>query len=107
MGPKGSCYEGTPVPSLVKAVARARNWYERIVAGDVGMVGQLAHQTGLPSTYVKRILECAMLSPQITEMILSGKHRPNLTLQELLQNVPIDWGQQVGKMWQTQKDTAT
>jgi site-specific DNA recombinase len=86
--------ERTPIPSLVKAVARARNWYEQIVAGEVGTVRKLAHKTGLPLTYVKRILGYAMLSPQITEMVLSGNHRPNLTLQELLQKAPIDWKEQ-------------
>ena len=32
----------------------------------------------------------------MTEIILSGKHRPNLTLQELLQKAPIDWHEQQG-----------
>ena len=91
VAPKSSSSEGTPIPSLVKAVARARDWYERIVSGEVGTVGQLAQETGLPSTYIKRILACALLSPQMTEIILSGKHRPNLTLRDLLQNGRIDW----------------
>jgi site-specific DNA recombinase len=94
-GPKGSCFEGSPVPSLVKAIARARDWYERIVSGEVGTVRQLAQKTRLSSTYVKRMMECATLSPQITEIVLSGKHRPDLTLQELLQNVPLDWPEQL------------
>jgi site-specific DNA recombinase len=94
VAPKDFCSEGAPVPALVKAIARARQWYERIVAREVATVGQLAQETGLPSTYVKRILECAMLSPQMTEMILSGKHRPNLTLQQLLQRIPRRWRQQ-------------
>jgi site-specific DNA recombinase len=92
--PRHSCYKETPVPSLAKAIARARDWYERIVAGEVGTVGQLAQQTGLPSTYVKRILTCAVVSPEITEIVLSGKHRRNLTLQDLLRNVPTDWAEQ-------------
>lgn len=91
VGPKGSCYEGVPTHSLVRAVARARDWYERIVAGKVATVGQLAQETGLSSSYVKRVLKCAAISPQITENILSGKHRPNLTLQELLQSISADW----------------
>ena len=94
VAPKSSSSEGTPIPSLVKAVARAREWYERIVSGEVGTVGQLAQKTGLPSTYIKRILACAMFSPQMTEIILSGKHRPNLTLRGLLQKAPIDWQEQ-------------
>ena len=91
VAPKSSSPEGTPFPSLVKAIARARDWYERIVSGEVGTVGQLAQKTGLPSTYIKRILGCALLSPQITETVLTGKHSPNLTLQGLLQKAPIDW----------------
>jgi site-specific DNA recombinase len=80
---------------LVKAIARARDWYERIVSGEVGTVRQLAQKTRLSSTYVKRMMDCATLSPQITEILLSGKHRPELTLQELLQNVPLDWPEQL------------
>jgi site-specific DNA recombinase len=80
---------------LVKAIARARDWYERIVSGEVSTVRQLAQKTRLSSTYVKCMMECATLSPQITEILLSGKHRPDLTLQELLQNVPLDWPEQL------------
>jgi len=90
----GTRCEGTPIRSLVKAVARARAWYEQIVTGKAGTVGQLAKKTGLPRSYVKRILRCALLSPQITENVLSGNHRPSLTLQELLQKPPIDWKEQ-------------
>jgi len=91
---KGTGCQGTPIRSLVKAVARARDWYEQIIAGQVATVGQLAKKTGLPRSYVKRILRCALLSPHITETVLSGTHRPNLTLQELLQKPPIDWKEQ-------------
>ena len=90
-----TCFEGSPVPSLVKAIARARDWYERIVSGDVSTIRQLAQKTRLSSTYVKRMMECATLSPQITEILLSGKHRPELTLQDLLQNVALDWPEQL------------
>ncbi len=92
--PMRSRSEGTSVPTLVKAIARARNWYEQIAAGKVGTVGELAQKTGLTPTYVKRILQCAMLSPEMTETILSGKHRPNLTLRDLLTHLPIDWREQ-------------
>jgi DNA invertase Pin-like site-specific DNA recombinase len=90
----GACFEGAPVPSLAKAIARARNWYERIVAGEVNTIGQLAQEAGLTRRYVRRILQCATLSPQITEALLSGKHRPDLTLKEILHNVPLDWREQ-------------
>jgi DNA invertase Pin-like site-specific DNA recombinase len=90
----GSCSVGAPVPSLVKAIARARDWYERIVAGEFNTIRQLAQKSGLPRRYVRRILQCAILSPQITEALLTGKHRPDLTLKEILHGVPLDWQEQ-------------
>jgi site-specific DNA recombinase len=82
------------VPSIVKAIARARDWYERIVDGEIRTIGQLTLESGLTERYVKRILQCAYLSPQIMEAVLAGKHRPNLTLKELLCGVPVNWREQ-------------
>lgn len=92
--PQGDSHQGERVPSLLKAVARAHGWYERIVAGEVTMIGQLAQKSGLTRRYVRRILQFAHLSPQITEALLTGKHRPNLTLKEILRGVPLDWRDQ-------------
>ena len=89
-----SCFEGRRVPSLVKAVARARSWYEQIVADEIGTIGQLAHKSGLTRRYVRRILQFANLSPQITETLLTGTHRRNLTLKEIMGSAPLDWQEQ-------------
>jgi site-specific DNA recombinase len=89
-----SRFEGKRVPSLVKAVARAHSWYERMVAGEVTTIGELARKSGLTRRYVRRILQCANLSPQITEALLRGKHRLNLTLKEIMHGVPLDWREQ-------------
>jgi site-specific DNA recombinase len=90
----GSGFVGEPAQSLVKAVARAHDWHERIVAGEFRTIGQLAHKSGLTRRYVRRILQCATLSPRVTEALLTGKHRPNLTLKEILNGVPLDWREQ-------------
>jgi site-specific DNA recombinase len=66
----GSGFVGEPVQSLVKAVARAHGWHERIVAGEFKTVDQLARKSGLTRRYVRRILHCATLSPQATEALL-------------------------------------
>lgn len=89
-----SGFEGTPVPSLAKAIARGRDWYERIIAGDVNTTGQLARSEGLTRRYVRKILQCAILSPRISEAILAGDHRPNLTLKEIRHSVPLGWQEQ-------------
>jgi site-specific DNA recombinase len=96
----GSESLGTRVPSLVKAVARAHSWYERMVAGEVATIGQLAQKSALPRRYVRRIIQSGHLSPQITEALLAGNHRPNLTLKEFLQGVPLDWREQRERLLQ-------
>jgi site-specific DNA recombinase len=98
VAPKSPGSEGTPAPSLVKAIARAHDWYERIVSGEVNTIDQLARKSGLTRRYVRRILQCATLSPQITEMILAGKHRADLTLKELQDGIPSDWREQQCKI---------
>jgi site-specific DNA recombinase len=89
--------DGEPVPSLVKAVARARDWYKRLVAGEA-TIGQIARSSGVTRRYVRRILQCAILSPQITERLLTGKHRPNLTVKEILHSLPLIWREQEHKI---------
>jgi site-specific DNA recombinase len=98
IAPQGDSHQGKPVSSLAKAVARARGWYERIVAGEIRAIGQLAQQSGLTRRYVRRILQCAILSPQITEALLTSKHRPNLTLKEIMHGAPLDWREQEKKI---------
>jgi site-specific DNA recombinase len=96
--PRDSDLQPECVPSLVKTVARARGWYEQIVAGEVATIGQLAQKSGLTRRYVRRILQCANISPQITEAFLAGKHRPNLAVKELLCRLPISWPEQKQKI---------
>jgi site-specific DNA recombinase len=83
-----------PTTSLIKAIARARVWYEQIVNGEISTVHELALKWKLPRRYVRRILNCAILSPKITEMLLTGRHRRNLTLDEALKSVPLEWREQ-------------
>lgn len=87
----GSGPEEIPVQSLLKAAARARDWYEQIVAGKIHTIGQLGQESGLTRTYIMRILSCARLSPQIIEAVLAGKHHPNLSLKRILERVPLHW----------------
>jgi site-specific DNA recombinase len=100
--PKSPHSDRTPSPGLVKAVARARDWYEQIVKGEVRNVAEIARKTGMPSCDIKYALKFAILSPQITEAILAGKHPPNLTLRELRNNISIDWKQQQERILQLQ-----
>lgn len=82
------------VPSLVKAIARARDWYERIVAGEIESVDHLMQRSGLTRTYIMRIMRCARLSPKIVEAVLAGTHRHDLSLKWMLADIPLEWREQ-------------
>ena len=89
-----SCFEGTREPSLVKAVARAHDWYDRIVAGEFKTIGHLAQKVGLTRRYIRRVLQCAILSPRVIDALISGKHSRSLTLKKILHSVPLNWREQ-------------
>jgi hypothetical protein len=95
IAPQGDAgFERTPVMSLVKVAARAHGWYQQIVAGEIATISQLAEKSGLTKRYVRRVLQCANLSPHIVEGLLSGKHPPNLAVKSILGSVPLDWREQ-------------
>jgi site-specific DNA recombinase len=82
------------VPSLMKAVARSRDWADLIVAGKARTIDDLVKISGLNKRYVRRIMHCAALSPQLLEAILNGRQPVDLTVMRLTQNLPLDWHEQ-------------
>ena len=83
-----------PVSSLVKLAARAREWYEWVIAGKVWGGRSIAQKTGLDERYVSQILECAFLAPDIVEAVLDGRQPGNLTWKKLTRRVPVNWVEQ-------------
>jgi hypothetical protein len=83
-----------PLPSLVKAVARAHDWYGQIVRGEQSGSRSIARANGLDERYVSRILQCAFLAPNIVEGILDGRQPPNMTLEDVRTPLPIEWAAQ-------------
>jgi hypothetical protein len=90
-----------PVLSLVRAVARAHDWMDRILSGEVPNQGALAKQTGFDKRYISRIIPLAFLAPDITEAILEGKQVPHLSLEKCVGQIPFEWSQQRAAMTAT------
>ncbi len=82
------------VQSLIKAVARAHDWYGRIVRGELTGCRSIEHATGLDERYVRHIFRCAFLAPDIVESILDGRQPAEMTLENFRTHLPIEWAAQ-------------
>jgi DNA invertase Pin-like site-specific DNA recombinase len=82
------------VPSIVKAIIRSTNWREGLIRGEFTSLDDIVKQTQLTKAYVRRVLQCAFLSPTVTEAMLAGRHGGWLTLNKLLATVPSIWHEQ-------------
>ncbi len=86
--------ESRPIGSLVRAVARAHHWVERVVRGDIPNQRALAAETGCDERYISKIIPLAFLAPDITESILDGSHDESMQLGSCVENVPLNWIEQ-------------
>ena len=82
------------VPSLIKAVARAHDWYRRIIRGELTGSRSIAHATGLDERYVGRILQSAFLAPDIVESIMDGRQPVKMTFENFRAHLPNEWAAQ-------------
>ena len=83
-----------PDASLLRAIARAHDWVDRMLRGDTANQRSIAAETGHDERYVSRILPLAFLAPDMIEAILEGKQMPCLSLDANLRNISMDWSQQ-------------
>jgi hypothetical protein len=77
-------YKGRPDPSLLKAVARARLWFEEIATGKVISIAQIARRENIDKGYVGRLLKLAFLSPKAVESIVAGIQPADWTVHQLI-----------------------
>ena len=82
LGQSGSISQ--PDANLIKALARAHEWFGRIVRGEASGPGDIAKSEGLCRTYVTRVLCSAFLGPEIARTIPEGRQPPELTAKRLI-----------------------
>jgi site-specific DNA recombinase len=80
--------------SLVKALARAHDWSQRLLNKTAASPRDIARQLGINHRYIDRILPCAFLAPDIVEAILAGRQPIDLTVDKLTRNLPLSWTEQ-------------
>jgi site-specific DNA recombinase len=88
---------GAPTPradrALLKAVARAHQWSDDLVAGRAQSIAEIAQREGVSARYIRRMVQLAFLAPRITEMITAGSQPPDLTAEALAERIdlPLLW----------------
>jgi len=80
--------------TIVKALVRAHRWRGMLESNLFASVRDLAKAEKINEAYLGRVIRLTLLSPRITEAILSGRQREELELAELLRPFPIEWDKQ-------------
>jgi len=84
-------------PALLKAVARAREWFGELAAGRVRTLAEVARDEGIAKRYVERLSRLAFMAPAIVEAICQGRQPAELNAEALLNRIdlPLDWSAQL------------
>ena len=77
---------------ILRAIARSRLWYQRIVDGEATSLNDIIRRDGIDASNAKKIFPLAFLSPSCTQSILRSD--ADLTLKALLANIPMEWSRQ-------------
>lgn len=93
---RGGVSNGTADPTLLKAVARGRKWFNELASGRARFTREIAAREGVNGRFVRRLTPLAFLSPAIVQAIAEGRHPANLTGEALSRgiNIPVEWAKQ-------------
>jgi hypothetical protein len=69
--------------ALLKAIGRARRWFDQLVTGRASSLAAIAAQEGTSVRYVGRLIRLALLAPSIVELIAQGRQPAELTAEML------------------------
>ena len=92
--PEGATHPRRTDNTLVKALARAFRWTRMLESGEFATIADLAEHERIAAPYLTRLLRLTQLSPEIVEAILEGRQPPDLTLESLRAQFPMDWSSQ-------------
>ena len=84
--------------ALLKAVARARAWFDDLASGRVRSLAEVARREGIMRGYVERLARLAFVAPAIVEAICRGRQPAELCAEALLNRIKLPLA------WQAQKD---
>ena len=92
--PEGAAQARKLDNTLVKALARAFRWKRMLESGEFGSISELAEKEGIAFTYMARLMRLSLLSPELVDAVMDGRHPANITLANLMDPFPADWKEQ-------------
>ena len=81
--------------AILRAIARARDWYEQITTGQARTIGQLVGLHRLSPRFIRMHMKLVQLGPQAIETMIRRPHSLPLSLTDLLVAIPMKWGEQL------------
>jgi hypothetical protein len=84
-----------PDPGLVSLMAKGKTLLKQLTFGGHS-IDAIAEQEKLSARYVSRVINVALLAPDIVQAIERGDHPAGLNATRLITAVPfpMDWGEQ-------------
>lgn len=83
-----------PAP-LLRAIAGARQWYERIATGEICCLEQFAKEYSCATNYISPLLKLGWLSPQLVEQAVANPRKAAESLdraeKEFFRIVRLEW----------------
>jgi hypothetical protein len=92
--PDSSTHSNQSNSPLLKAIVMAQGWKERIIAGQIYSVQQLASEAKLNSRYAARVLRLTTLSPEIVDEVVLDGPMAGWPLSHLITSLPLNWHDQ-------------
>ena len=81
--------------AILKAIARARRWYEQITTGQVRTIVQLAGLHGVSPRFIRMHMKLVQLGPPAIETMMRRSNSLPLSLTDLLATIPMNWTEQI------------
>lgn len=80
--------------AILKAIARARLWYEQLTTGEASSIEQLAGIHGLSPRFLRAHMKLVQLSPRSIENLMNRSDSLPLSLDDLIKVIPLSWSEQ-------------
>ena len=99
VGNGGTIFEAPPEITLLRTIARAHDWAERLREGKVNSVREIAKEEGLTDSYLTRVIRLGFLAPVIVNLIVEGRASPDTTVGRLFrEDIPQIWIEQESRI---------